>query len=83
MRSSILSPAAHVVRVEVAGAELPVRQPARQVAAVVEHGGDVRHLRAGEFDAGDVGLVHAQHDVGVEPAGMAARGGAVQVAGEG
>src|SRR5690606_19082037 len=62
---------------------LPVLQPADQVAAVVQPDVHVRHGRPAEADAGGVGLVHAQHDVGVLAAGDALGGGTVDVAGQG
>src|SRR6185437_190042 len=73
----------HVVRVEVRIAELAAGEARDEVAAVVELDVDVGHRIRAEGDAGRVGLVHAQHDVGVLAAGATLRGGAVQVAGQG
>ena len=73
----------HVVRVEIRPAELPVGQAVRQLASIVEEGSDVGDGAAAEFDARDVGLVHAQHHVGVLAARVALGGRAVDVAGQG
>ena len=63
--------------------ELAVRQAVGEVAAVVEFDFDIGHRGRAQADVRGVGLVHAQHHVGVLAAGVALRGGAVQIAGQG